>query len=146
MRPGIGDAASPLSELIQGVHRVAVGLAYVSELAHSCDVRMSLEESAGLTVQQRMAKGDREAIYDAIVEASTELDTLRERIGKHLSCSDTDALGRLAELRAAKACGACTATICSSRWGQKETAATDRCGKERRRIAASKGRSPASQG
>lgn len=128
------------------MHRVAVDLAYVSTQAHQCDRRYPLDHTGGMTVKDRIEQRDREAIYDAIVEAVTELDGLRENIGKELSDSEHDVLARTAELREAKSAGRCTATICSSRWNKQETAETDRGGKERQRSAARTGKKPASHG
>lgn len=117
----------------------------MSERAQACGQRFTVDETVDLTVAQRIANGDREAIYDAIVEAASALDTLREQIGGALADGEPEVMARTAELRAAKAAGRCTAVICSARWGQ-ETGATDRTGKERRRIAASKGKAPAGHG
>lgn len=103
---------------------------------------MTLDEKDGLNILQRMDEGDREAIYDAVVEAVTELDALRELIGCALSDSDHDVLARIAEVNAARAC---TATICSSRWN-KEPASKDRRGEERKRNSASQGATPANHG
>lgn len=127
------------------MHRAATDLAYAAQQSRGCTAVLTLEQKDSLTILQRIAMGDREAIYDSIVLAVTKLESLRESIGQLLSDSDEDALARLAELRAAKAAGQCTATICSSRW-IKDAASKDRRGKERQRKAASTGRTPANQG
>lgn len=106
----------------------------------ACHWRPTWDQTAGLTVLERIEMGDREAIHDAIVEASNELGELREQIDRELSDGEPGVLQRTAELRAAKAAGRPTDAIV------QETVATDRGGKERTRSAASKGKSPASQG
>jgi hypothetical protein len=122
---------------------VAIDLAYQSDRARSCHERLSEQDAANdkLTVLQRLELGDREAIYDAVVDACNQLDALREKIGCILSDADSDLLAELRE-----AAPACMATICSSRWNKQETAETDRGGKERTRSAASKRKTPASHG
>lgn len=84
---------------------------------------------------ERMAEGDSEAIYDAVVEAVTELERLREQIGCALSDSDHDVLARIAEVNAARA-------------GQTDTepVAKECRGKERKRKSASTGVMPANHG
>jgi hypothetical protein len=86
-------------------------------------------------IDLRIASGDRLAIYDAVVSAITDLQHCREELGTVL-VEDPDAMARLAELRACKRTAACTAVICSNRWGQKkDAAATDCSGKKRKRTA-----------
>lgn len=103
--------------------------------AGRCDRRLPLEEADALTVDERIAKGDREAIYDAIVEATVALDVLRGRIGRLLA-EGSDALDRLAEVRAARL----------RNGDPKETAARDRSGKERQRSRSHRRSTPANHG
>lgn len=142
-QPVLDGRAAAISELIAEVHRVAMELAFVSDRARACHDRLSAADAAKkLTVMQRIELGDREAIYDCLAESCTKLDELREKIGCWLSDGDKDVLAALRQTSIAP----CSATICSSRWSTKETATTDRGGKERTRSAASTGKAPARQG
>jgi hypothetical protein len=103
---------------------------------------MPLHESDDMTIDQRIAAGDREAIYDAIVEAREALDIVRDDIGTLLA-DDPTTLERLRELSAKRV-----------RHGEpqerrprrkKDAAATDRSGKERQRSRINRSAS-ASQG
>lgn len=88
-------------------------------------------------IDLRISSGDRLAIYDAVVAAINALQHCRDELGGVL-VEDPDAMARLAELRACKRAAVCTASICSSRWGRKEAAATDCSGKKRARTAGNK--------
>jgi hypothetical protein len=103
--------------------------------AQACDRRLPLEETDDLTIDERIAKGDREAIYDAIVEATVALDILRADIGGLLA-EGSDAFDRLAEVRAARL----------RNGDPKETAARDRSGKERQRSRINRRSTPANHG
>lgn len=63
--------------------------------------RLTIDQADDLTLEARIAAGDREAIYDAIVEAREQLDQLREQIG-NLLVESTETLDRMHELRTAK--------------------------------------------
>jgi hypothetical protein len=106
-RPRVNQPTAVFAQLIERVRRIAVDLSYKSDCARSCNVRLTLDESADLTVLDRLRLGDREAIYDAIVEASRSLDELRELIGCELSGSDIDVLGRMAAIRQANDRSSC---------------------------------------
>lgn len=142
LKSGVSLAAGTLGKLIERVHRVAVDLAYKSDKAAGCFWRPTWDATEGLSVLQRIEMGDREAIHDAIVEASNELGVLREQIDRELSDGEPGVLLRAAELRSLKAAGKSTDAIVL----RQEAAATDRGGKERQRIAASKGKASANHG
>jgi len=63
--------------------------------------RLTIDQADDLTLEARIAAGDREAIYDSIVEAREQLDQLREQIG-NLLVESTETLDRMHELRKAK--------------------------------------------
>ena len=60
--------------------------------------RLPLNETIDLTIEQRIAAGDLEAIYDSTREAISELETLADRIAD-LLCGEPEALRRLSEVR-----------------------------------------------
>ena len=64
-----------------------------------CTVRLTQDEVEGLTLAERIERGDAEAIYDAIVNAVKALDLLRESIADNLT-GDPETLARLAEVHA----------------------------------------------
>lgn len=51
-----------------------------------------------MSLDERIAACDREAIYDAIVECCEQLDDVRRRLGK-LLVDDAETLDRLAEIK-----------------------------------------------
>lgn len=63
--------------------------------------RLTIDQADEMTIEARIAAGDREAIYDSIVEAREQLDGLREQLG-NLLVESTEILDRMHELRAAK--------------------------------------------
>lgn len=111
--------------------------------AQVCSVRLPVDEADELTIDERIAAGDREAIYDAIVEAREALDLVRADIGT-LLVDDASTLERLREV-----------TTKRQRHGdpqerrprrpKQDAAATDRSGKERQRSRINR-RTPASHG
>jgi len=85
--------------------------------------RLTVDEADDLTIDERIAAGDREAIYDAIVEAREQLNDLREKIGT-LLVESTDTLDRLHALRSAKQrYGESVSPLV--RWKRKEHPRTD---------------------
>lgn len=79
-------------------------------------------------IETRLLAGDRLAIYDAVIAAANRLERLSRELSEVLA-EDPDAMARLAELRACKRAGICTATICSGRWNN--ASATECSGKSR---------------
>lgn len=60
--------------------------------------RLPLNETIDLTIEQRIAAGDLEAIYDSTREAISDLESLADRIAD-LLCGEPEALRRLSEVR-----------------------------------------------
>jgi hypothetical protein len=61
--------------------------------------RLPLNETIDLTIDERIAAGDLEAMYDAAREAISDLETLADKIAE-LLCGEPEALRRLSEVRA----------------------------------------------
>lgn len=103
-----------------------------------------MDEADELTIDERIAKGDREAIHDAIVEAREALDIVRQSMSEHLA-DGADTLERLAAVRWKRVC--CGDPLGPRRRRKKqEAAATDRSGKERQRSRINRRSTPASHG
>ena len=85
-----------------------------------------------MSLDERIDAGDREAIYDAIVEAMSDLDGVRRDIGT-LLVEDADVLDRLAEVRYSRIANGDPPMVRPRRRKEKETAGTDAGGKERQR-------------
>ena len=85
-----------------------------------------------MSLDERIDAGDREAIYDAIVEAMSDLDGVRRDIGT-LLVEDADVLDRLAEVRHSRIANGDPPMVRPRRRKEKETAGTDAGGKERQR-------------
>lgn len=66
-----------------------------------CDGRLSVDDAELLTIDARIAAGDRVAVVDAAVEAGTALLALAAEMSEVLT-DDRDALVRLAEIRLRK--------------------------------------------
>ena len=99
--PGGAVASDALVSLVNDVSRAAWSLwgrAFNSVYATR---RLTVDEADDMGIDERIAAGDREAIYDAIVEARDVLDDLRERIG-NLLVDSAETLDRLNALRSAK--------------------------------------------
>ena len=60
--------------------------------------RLPLNETIDLSIDERIAAGDLEAIYDSTREAISDLETLADRIAD-LLCGEPEALRRLSEVR-----------------------------------------------
>jgi hypothetical protein len=60
--------------------------------------RLPLNETIDLTIDERIAAGDLEAMYDAAREAISDLETLADKIAE-LLCGEPEALRRLSEVR-----------------------------------------------
>jgi len=63
-----------------------------------CTRRLPLNETIDLTIDERIAAGDLEAMYDAAREAIADLETLSDKIAE-LLCGEPEALRRLSEVR-----------------------------------------------
>lgn len=140
-RPAAGAAGSAAvthgerERLILAVESAAIALLNRANRSKGATRTFAPGEIDDDDLDLRIASGDRLAIYDAVVSAITDLQHCREELGAVL-VEDADTMARLAELRACKRTAACTATICSNRWGQaKDAAATDCSGKKRKRTA-----------
>lgn len=122
-------------QLILAVESAAIALLNRANRSKGATKTFAPGEVDDENIDLRIASGDRLAIYDAVVSAITDLQQCREELGTVL-VEDPDTMARLAELRACKRTAACTAVICSNRWGQKkDAAATDCSGKKRKRTA-----------
>lgn len=122
-------------QLILAVESAAIALLNRANRSKGATKTFAPGEIDDDNIDLRIASGDRLAIYDAVVSAITDLQQCREELGTVL-VEDADTMARLAELRACKRTAACTAVICSNRWGQKkDAAATDCSGKKRKRTA-----------
>lgn len=126
-------------------------MASVSWLLHGhainseqCHRRLGVAEVEDLSITKRIAVGDREAIYDAIVEAREQLDDLREQIGQ-LLVENTETLDRLADLQAAKRKygGEVSALV---RFEKKDASRTDSAGREPQRSGVIRKKRPVSHG
>jgi len=104
----------------------------------SCSRTLTLDEQDHLTIEERIAMGDRTAIYDVIVAGQEQLDAIRNQVSEHLA-GDREIMDRLAAVRAARRTN-------GDPKERKETAAKDRCGKERQRNAVCGRNCPAIQG
>lgn len=139
-RPAAGTTgAAPVSHgererLILAVETAAIALLNRANRSKGATQTFAPGEIDDDNIDLRIASGDRLAIYDAVVAAITDLQHCRDELGTVL-VEEPDTMARLAELRACKRTAACTAAICSSRWGQKDAAATDCSGKKRKRTA-----------
>ena len=60
--------------------------------------RLPLNETIDLSIDERIAAGDLEAIYDSTREAIADLETVSDRIAD-LLCGEPEALRRLSEVR-----------------------------------------------
>jgi hypothetical protein len=103
-----------------------------------------LDQQDGMSLDERIDAGDREAIYDAIVEAMSELEGVRRDIGT-LLVEDADVLDRLAVLKRSRITNGEPPIVRPRRRKQKETAGTDAGGKERQRSRINRS-TPASHG
>lgn len=98
--------------------------------------RLTVDQADEMTIGERIDAGDREAIYDAIVEAREQLNDLREKIGS-LLVESADTLDRLNALRSAKQrYGESISPLV--RWKQKESPHTDAKGPKRARSGKSR--------
>jgi hypothetical protein len=122
------ETRAAIVRLTQDAHAAALLLAARCSRSWECDRRLTADECDRLDIDDRIALGDREAVYDAIGSAMTVLDQCRDEIGRLLA-DGTDALDRLAALRAGTT--------------DQETAGSDASGTERARgIARTAGRRP----
>ena len=85
-----------------------------------------------MTLDERIAAGDREAIHDAIAEAREELDDVRRGLAELLT-DDRETLDRLAEVRRARMTQGEPPIVRPRRRKKQETAGTAASGKERQR-------------
>jgi len=97
-----------------------------------------------MSLDERIDAGDREAIYDAIVEACGLLDEVRREIST-LLVHDAAVLDQLAEFKRAGLARGEAPLVRPRRRKQKETAGTDAGGKERQRSRINRSQ-PASHG
>ena len=129
-------ASDALVALVNDVSRVAWtlwGQAFNSVYATT---RLTVDQADELSIDERIAKGDREAIYDAIVEARERLNELREKIGS-LLVESTETLDRLNALKSAKQrFGESISPLV--RWKQKASPRTDARGPKRPRSGKSR--------
>jgi len=141
----VGSAAADARiELTRSVSRVAWTLYGHAINSERCTRRLTVAESEDLTLAQRIDAGDREAIYDAIVEACEVLDALREQIGESLA-DNCDTLDRLAELQAAKRrFGSEVSALV--RFEKKDARRTDPAGREPQRSGMTRKKTPARHG
>jgi hypothetical protein len=99
--------------------------------------RLPLNETIDLTIDERIAAGDLEAMYDAAREAISDLETLSDKIAE-LLCGEPEALRRLSEVRARQNRtgkpwhgGAITAATSNQDAGVKDHAGTEPRGPRR---------------
>lgn len=85
-----------------------------------------------MTLDDRIAAGDREAIYDAIAEAREELDDVRRGLAELLA-EDRDTLDRLKAVRQGWWINGEPPIVRPRRRKKQETAGTAASGKERQR-------------
>jgi len=97
-----------------------------------------------MSLDERIDAGDREAIYDAVVEAQEQLREVRSKLGS-LLVEDADVLDRLAAVKRARLTNGDPPIVRPRRRKQKETAGTDAGGKERHRSRINRSQ-PASHG
>ena len=90
------ETRAAIVRLTQDAHAAALLLAARCSRSWECDRRLTVDECDRLDIDERIAIGDREAVYDAVVSAITVLDQCREEIGRLLS-DGTDALAALTE-------------------------------------------------
>lgn len=95
-----------MARLALKVREVAGLLERRAIIARACTVRLPLadvvrrDRDGRLLVDDRLAAGCRLAIYDALVEACEDLDSLREQIGLALADGDDEGIAaRYAEVR-----------------------------------------------
>lgn len=112
--------------------------------SEGCTKRLGVAEVEDLSIDRRIDAGDREAIYDAVVEAREQLDDLREQIGQ-LLVENADTLDRLAQLQAAKRkYGSEVSALV--RFEKKDARRTDPAGKEPQRSGVIRTKMPARHG
>jgi hypothetical protein len=99
--------------------------------AEGCHRRLTVDECDDLGIDERLRVGDREAIYDAIVECRERLDGLRIEAAK-LLVENVEILDRLADVHR-KSLAVGNPLPVFRRKKKKDAAATDRGGKERQR-------------
>ena len=95
----------------------------------NASVRLTVDQADDMSIDERVAASDREAIYDAIVEARDVLDGLRESIGT-LLVESADTLDRLNEVRLRKERHGCAPAV---QLQAKEAPRTDAAGRVRQR-------------
>jgi hypothetical protein len=110
--------------------------------SEQADRRLTLDEQDELTIDDRLQMGDREAIYDAIVEAVDSLELMRKAISELLA-EDCDVLDRLSALQRSRAIHGEPPIVRARK--RQETAGSDASGKERQRSRVT-GSTPASHG
>jgi len=129
-------ASDALVSLVNQVSRVAWTLWGQAFNSVHATTRLTVDQADDLTIDERIAKGDREAIYDAVVEAREQLNDLREKIGS-LLVDSTETLDRLNALRSAKQrYGESISPLV--RWKQKASPRTDARGPKRPRSGKSR--------
>lgn len=85
-----------------------------------------------MTLDDRIAAGDREAIYDAIAEAVVDLGDVLRGLSELLT-DDRETLDRLAEVRRARMTQGEPPIVRPRRRKKQETAGSEASGKERQR-------------
>jgi len=99
--PGGDCSRDERVRLVTEVSRVAWVLFGRAFNSVNASVRLTVDQADDMSIDERVAASDREAIYDAIVEARDVLDGLRESIGT-LLVESADTLDRLNEVRLRK--------------------------------------------
>lgn len=131
-RCGAGQRADAYRTLATRISVVAAECRCRAFEGAGCDGRLALNDADGMTIDARIAAGDRIAVVDAAVEAGTMLLELAAEMSELLA-DDRDALVRLAEVRMRQ-------DRTGRQWHgpsisgafEQEAGATDRAGKEPR--------------
>lgn len=126
------------------VHSIAWTLCGRALNSERSTLSIPLDTQSDMSLDERINAGDREAIYDAIVEAMSDLEGVRRDIGT-LLVEDADVLDRLAEVRRSRITNGEPPMVRPRRRKNKETAGTDAGGKERQRSRINRSQ-PASHG
>lgn len=106
-------------------------------------VRLSADQVEDLDIDQRLRLGDREAVYDAIVDARARLEAMQDAVAAVLTDS-SESIAAIAMLRERKRARGYDAPI-DRFTKKKDAAATDRSGKEPQRSGKDR-KSPANHG